>query len=142
MRSIKKRLAHWRLVLLIGIAAVAIPIAASVYTPEKAAVMGTNEHLYHENGIHNDATDANDNKSRKISDAGKVGHPVGSSVRQPQDDYYERRRQHWEKRLDNRLEHRDEYLDEENGDDNDDDFGDDDIDRRREYYRDRLDEDW
>ena len=142
MRSIKKRLAHWRLVLIICIAAVAIPIAASVYTPEKAAVMGTNEHLYYQNGIHNDAADANDTKNKKISDAGKVGRPVGSSVMRPQDDYYERRRQHWEKRLDNRLEHRDEYLDEENGDDNDDDFGDDDIDRRREYYRDRLDEDW
>ncbi|MCM3903966.1 MAG: hypothetical protein ND866_19875, partial [Pyrinomonadaceae bacterium] len=74
---------------------------------------------------------------------------------------YDRRSQYWDQRVLRRLERSDEYLDEQTKDDKDadakdskadkDDGGDEDdwvaeedeeIDRRREYWRQRLDDDW
>jgi hypothetical protein len=38
---------------------------------------------------------------------------VGPGVARPQDDYYERRREYWDKRIERRLDRREEYLDEQ-----------------------------
>jgi len=119
--------------LIVGIAAIAMPVAASVYVPAKTAFNEQQDYLDRHIGIDTVAASRTDPK------VGKGGHAARHGVRR-QDDYYERRRQHWERRLDTRLD------EEENGDNNSADEGDDrqqDIyDRRREYYRDRLDEDW
>ena len=143
MRSITKRLPLWHIVLIIGISAIAIPVAALVCVTAKAGVYEHQAHLDLQAGKENDHAEAKDSKDKKDSKAAKDSHAAGPSIKSLQDDYYERRRQHWENRLDNRLD------DEEIDDDNDDDFASDDNDgqqdvyeRRREYYRDRLDEDW
>ena len=137
MRSIKRRLALWHIVLIIGMAAITIPVAARSYIPAKAIFNEWDECLGQHIGNHHKDADAKDSKDEKDPKASKEDRTVGSGVGRRQDDYYERRRQHWEKRLDNRLD------DEEIGDDNDDEFDDEDVyERRREYYRDRLDEDW
>jgi hypothetical protein len=139
MRSIKRPLALWHIFSIVGIAAIAMPVAARVYLPAKAAVNEQRVRLDQHIGNHNEAV----TKDGKEPIASKRCPTVRQGARRLQDDYYERRRQHWERRLDNRLD------EEENGDENDNDFADEDVDkqqdvyeRRREYYRDRLDEDW
>jgi hypothetical protein len=94
---------------------------------------------------------------------------LGEGVAPPQDILYDRRSQYWDKRVLRRLESREEYLDEQTKDDNDadakdskaakdkgqkskdaaddEDYADDDnvdkeLERRREYWRKRLDRDW
>ena len=115
MRFIKKQLSLWRIVLIIGVAAIAIPIAARVRVATK-----------------------------------------------PQSDEEE----YWSRRVERRLDRRQEYLDRQTGDDKDDaeakdkdskdaaddeDDADDIVDkesrskiyeRRREYWRKRLDDEW
>jgi hypothetical protein len=122
MRLIKKQLSLWRIVLIIGVAAIGLPIAARVgpkhSRPSKAAV------------------------------------GVGTALLQD-DDYYDRRREYWEKRIERDLD--DEEGDDDNDEDNkatkdskkaadnEDDENDDverEIERRREYWQKRLDRDW
>ena len=152
MRIIKKQLAPWHLVLIIGLAAIAIPVTARVST---TAIAGVNER--HEQMTGQTANDEGD-AGAKHGSYSKAA--VGKGVARPQDDYYDRRRQYWEKRVDSRLEYRDKYLDEQTGDKDDDadaednkagkdDDEDDTVDqehdvyeRRREYWRQRLDKEW
>ena len=112
MRFIKKQLSWWRLVLIICAAAIAIPIAARVRMATKA---------------------------------------------QSDEEEY------WSRRVERRLDRRQEYLDRQTRDDKDDedakdskdskdakdddeddvdDITDRDIERRREYWRKRLDDEW
>jgi len=140
MRSITKLLASGHIVLIVGIAAITIPVMARVYLPAKAVVDEQPEYLDQHFGNQGDKAEFKESKVKVDPKARAEDHAAGSRVKRVQDDYYERRRQHWERRLDNRLD------DEEIGDDSDSDV---DIDRqqdvyerRREYYRERLDEDW
>ena len=147
---IEKQLSWWRIVLIIGVAAIAIGIAARVRATGIAVVNQL------ENLTQPTANDTEDNaKHSKDSKAG-----VGRGVGRPQDDYYERRREYWDKRVERRLDRREEYLDSQTKDDDEDaakdkdskdaaddeDDADDDVDkeveRRREYWRKRLDKEW
>jgi hypothetical protein len=150
MRLIKKHLSSWRIVLLISVAAIAIPIASRVSSTAKAVVKERQDYLDRQNTADNEAA-------------------VGEGVAHPQDDYYERRREYWDKRIERKLDRHEEYLDEQTLDDKDDadvkdskdnkagkDDADeeddsvdqdvkrqeDEIERRREYWRKRLDRDW
>ena len=145
MRSIKKRLSLRRLVLVVGALAIAMPIAARVSPSSSAAGIERQAYLAQPIASENGDTNAND---------GKVA--VGRRVAR-QDDYYDRRRRYWEDRVERRLD------EEENGDDEDakdskdskakddedkadsedkEDSEEDAIERRREYWRDRLDREW
>ena len=166
MRLIKKQLSLWRIVvLIIGVAAIAIPIAARVSRTTKAVVKERQAYLDRQ------ATAGNEDGYSKHSKDNKAA--VGRGVGRPQDDdYYERRREYWDRRVERRLDRREEYLDEQTGDDNEDadvkdsknskdnkavkdkdsdaaddeDDADDEVERevekRREYWRKRLDRDW
>jgi hypothetical protein len=163
MRFIKKQVSWWRIVLIIGVAAIAIPIAipiaARVSPTAKAVVKERQDYLDQKTTTHNEDAYAKHSKDRKAA--------VGLGVAQPQDDYYDRRREYWDKRIERRLDRREEYLGEQTVDDNkdadakdskaakdknskdavdDEDYADDDVDkeveRRREYWRKRLDRDW
>jgi len=132
--------------LIIGLAAVALPITANVGNGPKAVIHQSQEYV---------AT-----QTRRYLDVHVVtakSRVKGGTVR-PQD-YYDRRREYWERRMDRRLEESDEYMDEEDGDKNDkadskdskaeDDSADSEadreeeyIERRREYWQRRLDRDW
>ena len=143
MRFIKK----WRIVLIVGVAAIAIPIAARVSPTQSEFVVERTEHL----GLQTVAFDETA-KSAHINH-GKAG--GGHRVTAPQD-YYDRRREYWEDRMEGRA----DYLEQEDGNDEDSadsedgkDSSDDDagdsmdeeeemIEKRREYWRDRLDRDW
>ena len=112
MRFIKKQLSFWRIVLTICVAAIAIPILARVRVSTKAQVDDEEEY--------------------------------------------------WSRRIERRLDRRQEYLDRQPGEDKDDaeakdskdakedaddeddadDIVDKDIERRREYWRKRLDDEW
>ena len=112
MRFIKKQLSLWGLVLIIAVAAIAIPNAARVR--------------------------------------------VATKVQSDKEEY-------WSRRIERRLDRRQEYLDRQTGDDKDDsdakdkddadakdkddeddaeDITERDIERRREYWRKRLDDEW
>ena len=158
MRLIKKHLSLWRIVLIIGVAAIAIPVTSRVSSTAKAVVEERQDHLEQKTAASNEDTYT---KYSKVSKA-----VVGPGVARPQDDYYERRREYWDKRIERRLDRREEYLDEQTQDDDkdadakdskakdknskaaadDEDYADDDVDReverRREYWRKRLDKDW
>ena len=152
MRFIKNQFSWWRLVLIIGVAAIAIGIAARVRATGRAVV-----NQRHENLAQPTAGDSEDHAKRSKDSEAAVGPGVG----RPQDDYYERRREYWDKRIERRLDRREEYLDEQTRDDKDDadakdkdskDAADDEddeddnvekeVERRREYWRKRLDKDW
>src|SRR4030095_15527637 len=161
MRFIKKQLSLWRIVLIISVAAIAIPIAARVSPTAIAVVKERQDNLDQQTTAVNEDSDAKHSKDSKAA--------VGKGVAWQQDDYYDRRREYWEKRVERRLD-REEYLDEESVDDNDadakeskankdkkdskadkDDGDDEDdsldqeaerIERRREYWRQRLDKEW
>jgi len=121
MRFIKKRLSLWRIVLISCAAAIAVPIAARV--------------------------------GPKHSKPSKAAVNVGIALLQD-DDYYDRRREYWEKRIERELD--DEDADDDDGETRDskdskkaaDDEADEhddverEIERRREYWRKRLDRDW
>lgn len=155
MKSINK----WHIVLSIGIAAIAIPIAAHVGVSTISVLNEQQTHPSQQFVNKNEGTDV----KRSSNDAKAVDHGVGS-----RQDYYDRRREYWEKRVERRLEYEDAYG-EEPGDDaakadakdsketkkekdskaskKDDD--EDEIDqeaemyeRRREYWRERLDDEW
>ena len=161
MRFIKKQLSLWRIVLIIGVAAIAIPIASRVSPTAKAVVKERQDYLDHQTTADNKDAYAKHSKDTKAA--------VVPGDARPQDDYYERRREYWDKRVERRLDRREEYLDEQTLDDKDeadtrgkkdskadkadaDDEDDsvdqdvkrqeDEIERRREYWRKRLDRDW
>ena len=140
MRLIKKRLSLCRLVLVIGAASIAMPIAARVSPTSSAVVIERQAYLAQPTA--NDNGDAN-GKDRRAA--------TGRGVVRQDDYYYERRRRYWEDRVEHRLD------EEENGDDEDakakddedkadsndkEDSEEDVIERRREYWRDRLDREW
>jgi hypothetical protein len=131
--------------LIIGLAAVALPITAEVGNGPNAILQQPHEYVAKATGKAND----HQIMAKTIVKAGIV---------RPQD-YYDRRREYWEQRMDRRLEESDEYMDDEDGGKNDkadskdskgeDDSADNDADReeealerRREYWQRRLDRDW
>ena len=162
MRFLKKQLSLWRIVLIIGMAGIAILIAARVRSTAKAVVKERQDYLDQKTTAHNEDAYAKHSKDSKAA--------VGLGVARPQDDYYDRRREYWDKRIERRLDRREEYLDEQTGDDkedadvkdskdskaakdkdskdavDDEDYADDNVDkeieRRREYWRQRLEKDW
>jgi hypothetical protein len=142
MRLIKK----WRVVLIVAIAAIAIPIAARVSPTQTEFVTDRTAADYQQTAAYNEIAET---AHTNISKTG-VRHRVT-----PPQDYYDRRREYWE----DRMERRADYLEQEDGDDDDaantedsgaaaDDEGDsmdeeeELIERRREYWRDRFDRDW
>lgn len=158
MRFINK----WRIVLFISIAAIAIPMAADVGASAIRVVKEQQTRPGQQFGNKNEGTDV----KRSSNDAKAV---VAHGVVRRQD-YYDRRREYWEKRVERRLEYEDEYG-EEPGDDADKADAkdskeskdskkdkeskkaskdeDDEVDqeaemyeRRREYWRERLDDEW
>jgi len=166
MRFLTKQLSVWRIILIIGVAAIAIQIASRVSSTAKEVVKEREGYLDLQSAADNeDADDKHSQaKHRKESKAA-----VRLSVALLQDILYDRRSQYWDKRVLRRLERNDEYLDEQTVDDNEDadakakdsksakdknskasaddeDFAEDDVDkeleRRREYWRKRLDRDW
>jgi len=145
MRVTKK----WRIVLIVAVAVIAIPIAARVSPTQTEFVEPAQVNLYQPTAAHTDVVvTAHYSKTR-----------VDRSVTPPQD-YYDRRREYWEERMERRA----DYLEQEDGDDEDtaksddskdskDSASDEDegdsmdqeeelIERRREYWRERLDRDW
>ena len=132
MRFIKQQLSLWRIVLIIGVAAIAIPITARVSSTARAVHKERQDYLVVQTSV--DKEEA----------------AVGEGVARQDDDYYDRRRRYWEKRVERELD--DEDLDDQTVEDNDADARDskadeeDDVDqeieRRREYWRQRLDKEW
>ena len=165
MRFIKKQISLLRILLIIGVAAIAIPITARVSPTANAVVKerqgDLDQKLDQKTTAHNEDAHAKHGKDSKAA--------VGEGVALLQD-LYDKRSEYWDKRVLRRLERRDEYLDEQTVDDNEDadtkaskdsksakdknskaavddeDFADDNVDkeleRRREYWRRRLDRDW
>ena len=159
MRFIKKHLSLWRVVLIIGGSAIAIPIAARVSPTAIAVHKERQDSLAQQTTADNE--DADDTHSKaKHSKESKAA--VGEGVALPQDLLYDRRSQYWDQRVLRRLESRDEYLEEQTKADNDADAKDrkadkdagddedfsldkdkqDELERRREYWSRRLDKDW
>jgi hypothetical protein len=171
MRFLKKQLSWSRIVLIIGVAAMAIPIASRVNSNAKTVVKERQDYLDLQSAAGNEGADdkhskvkhSNAKRSKENKAAG------GLSVALLQDILYDRRSQYWDKRVLRRLESHDEYLDEQTADDNDadakdskdskaakdknskaaedddEDLADDtdkELERRREYWRKRLDRDW
>ena len=156
MRFIKKQLSLWRIALIISVAAIAIPIAARVSPTATAIVNQGHENLAQPNTNGNEDANANHIKDSKAA--------VGEGVAWWQDDYYDRRREYWEKRVERRLDReedlddndadakdsksgedkKDAKADKDDGDDEDDSFDQEEerIERRREYWRQRLDKEW
>ena len=156
MSVIKKQLSLWPVVLIIGGSAIAIPIAARVSPTAIAVHKERQDYLGQQTTADNE--DANDIDATHSKDSSAA---AGEGVTLLQDLLYDRRSQYWDQRVLRRLEGRDEYLEEQTKDDNDadakdsqankDNKGDEDdwvverdeeIDRRREYWRKRLDDDW
>jgi hypothetical protein len=172
MKLIKKQISLLRIVLIIGVAAIAILIASRVSSTAKPVVKERQDYLDLQSAA--GKQDADDKYSKvnhshaKRSKETKAA--VGLSVALLQDILYDRRSQYWDKRVLRRLESHDEYLDEQTADDNEDadakdskdskaakdknskaaedddeDFANDndkELERRREYWRKRLDRDW
>ena len=147
MTLIKKQLSLWRIVLIVGVAAIAIPLAARVSATGIAVVNQLAQPTVNDN----EEADARHSKDSKAA--------VGPGVARLQDDYYDRRREYWERRVERRLDHHEEYMDEHPGDDKDDedakdskadkdddedemDRHEEEIERRRDYWRKRLDDEW
>ena len=152
MRFIKKQLSLWRVVLIIGGSAIAIPIAARVSPTAIAVYQERQEHLDQQTTADNE--DADDTHSKaKHSKESKAA--VGPSVALPQDLLYDKRSRYWDQRVLRRLERMDEddndadakdsKADKDDGDDEDysiDKDKKDELERRREYWSKRLDDDW
>ena len=153
MRFIKKQLSLWRIVLIIGVAAIAIPIAARVSPTAIAVVKERQDYLAQQTTADNEDADDTHSKAKHSKDSKAA---VGPSVALPQDLLYDRRSQYWDQRVLRRLDSLDE-------DDNDADAKDskadkdrlemtkifrsiriseDELERRREYWSRRLDKDW
>src|SRR5580765_4036421 len=99
MRYIKKM----NIFLIVGLAALAIPITANVArnTPTVVSELPVSSANHSDNDHHN---------------VGKAA--VGKGRVQPQD-YWDRRRDYWERRLESDLDESDENMDDENADKND-----------------------
>ena len=110
MRSIKKQLSWWRIVLIIGVAAVGITIAARVSPTSIEVVEERPDYRVQQTTAGNEDADAKDSMDSKAA--------VGKVV-VPQRDYRDRRREYWEKRVERRLDAREEYLNDQTADDND-----------------------
>ena len=146
MKFIKNQFSLWRIVLFIGVTAIAIPIAASL-SPTVTAVEERQEYVVQQTAVNIEHTD-----TKHGGDSKAAG---GKGVRQ-NGYYWDRRRQYWEDRLEDDLDDEDEDEDtaadkkdsKAAKDDEVDDEGLSDeeydrIERRREYWRQRLeDEDW
>ena len=98
MKFIENQFSLWRIVIFVGVTAIAIPIAASL-RPSVTAVEERQEYLVQATGV------AEDTDSKSGGDSKAV---VGKSV--VQDYYWDRRRQYWEDRLE-------DDLDDEDGED-------------------------
>jgi len=146
MRFIKKHFSWWRLVLIVGGTAIAIPVATGVSPTAIAVVKERQDNLDHQTTAHNE--EANAEPSKKTA--------ARSGAAAPQDDYYERRREYWEKRVERRLDEedgddetgddkdadsKDNKADKDDGDDEDDEV-EQEVERRREYWRKRVERDW
>jgi hypothetical protein len=164
MRFIKKQLLLWTMVLIFGVAAIAIPSAARVSPTAIAVARERQDHLAQLTSNANEDADAKHSKAKHSKDKAAAG----LGVARQDDDYYDKRREYWEKRVERRLDRREEYLNEQTGDDDDakdskagkdkkdskadkDDADDEDdsvdqehdeLERRREYWRKRLEKDW
>ncbi|MCM3903303.1 MAG: hypothetical protein ND866_16490, partial [Pyrinomonadaceae bacterium] len=103
MRSIKKQLALWRIVLIIGVSAIAILSAARVSPTAIAGHQERQDYLAQQTTADNE--DADDIHSEDSKAA------VGEGVALLQDLLYDRRSQYWDQRVLRRLERSDEYLD-------------------------------
>ena len=163
MRFIKKQFSSWRIVLIIGVAVVGMAITARVSSSATAVVNERQDYPVQQTAA------VNDSNAAKVSKENRAA--VGKGIVRQQDDYYDRRREYWEKRVERRLD--EEYLDEESVNDNNadsmdsqatkdkkdstsaaDDETDADIvdkdaqteqdvyERRREYWRQRLEREW
>ena len=154
MRFIKNQLSLWRVVLIIGGSAIAIPIAARVNPTAVAVHKERQDYLDQQTTADNE--DADDTHSKaKHSKESKAA--VGPSVALPQDLLYDKRSRYWDQRVLRRLESLDEdednndadakdsKADKDDGDDEDysiDKDKKDELERRREYWSRRLDDDW
>jgi hypothetical protein len=116
MRFVKKQLSWWRIVLIIAVAAIAIPIVARVRVSTKAQVDDEEEYwsrrierrldrrqeyLDRQTGDDNDDADAKDSKDSKnaADDEDDADDIVDKDVKAQQESY-ERRREYWRKQLD------------------------------------------
>ena len=156
-----KFISKWRIVLFITIAAIAIPTTAHVSV---TGITNINEYRGNLN------LPADHNAQETVVETSNEAKAVGGQGAVKRQDYYDRRREYWEKRVERRMEYEDEYG-EEPGDDADkadakdskeskdskkekeskkagkdeDDEMDQEAEmyeRRREYWRERLDEEW
>src|SRR5678816_160410 len=157
MRFIKKQFSLWRVVLMIGGSAIAIPIVAGVSPTAIAVHKERQAYLDHQTTAENEDADDTHSKAKhskaKHSKEGKAA--VGPSVGMPQDWLYDKRSRYWDQRVLRRLERMDEddndadakdsKADKDDGDDEDysiDKDKKDELERRREYWSKRLDDDW
>src|SRR5688572_23091903 len=108
MRSVKDQFAPWPAVLLIGIAVLAISVAVRVASPATTSTGERYDPPEQRFAGPNEDTDANEDRVHKTAAGGSV---------ESRQDYYDRRREYWEDRLDRSLD--DEDLDDETGDDKD-----------------------
>ena len=156
-----KIISNWRIVLFITIAAIAIPTTAHVSV---TGITNINEYRGNLN------LPADHNAQETVVETSNEAKAVVGQGAVKRQDYYDRRREYWEKRVERRMEYEDEYG-EEPGDDADkadakdskeskdskkekeskkagkdeDDEMDQEAEmyeRRREYWRERLDEEW
>ena len=164
MRFLKKQLSGWYIVLIIGVAAMALPVNSRVSSTAEAVVKERQAYLDLQRTADNDNADDKHSKAKHSKESKAAG---GLSIAPLQDILYDRRSQYWDKRVLRRLESREEYLDEQTKDDNDadakdskaakdknsknaaddEDYADDDnvdkeLERRREFWRRRLDKEW
>ena len=150
----------WPIVLSIGFASIAIPTTAHVSVTD---ITNINEYRANLNlpADHNvqETVVKTSHEAKAVVGQGAVG----------RQDYYDRRREYWEKRVERRVEYEDEFGDDESGVDGDkadakdsketkkekdskaSKKGDDEdeidqeaemYERRREYWRERLDDEW
>ena len=164
MRFLKKQLSGWYIVLIIGVAAMAIPVNSRVSSTAKAVVKERQAYLDLQRTADNENADDKHSKAKHSKESKAA---AGLTIAPLQDILYDRRSQYWDKRVLRRLESREEYLDEQTKDDNDadakdskaakdknskdaaddEDYADDDnvdkeLERRREFWRRRLDKEW
>ena len=164
MRFLKKQLSGWYIVLIIGVAAMAIPVNSRVSSTAEAVVKERQAYLDLQRTADNENADDKHSKAKHSKESKAA---AGLTIAPLQDILYDRRSQYWDKRVLRRLESREEYLDEQTKDDNDadakdskaakdknsknaaddEDYADDDnvdkeLERRREFWRRRLDKEW
>ena len=162
MRFIKKQFSLWRVVLIIGGSAIAIPIAAGVSPTAIAVHEERQAYLDQQTTADNeDADDTHGNaKHSKAKNTKESKAAVGPSVGMPQDWLYDKRSRYWDQRVLRRLERMDEDDNDADAKDSkaakdknskdaadDEDYADDDnvdkeLERRREFWRRRLDKEW